>query len=133
LVILSLPNIIALKFDPSVTKLAGLLVPIILFIGVGRLIPSFKRRLLWSMPLLVLSFVSLGILIQFNSQVTEGVIEAIVNSDTIEAFEFIKEIEAIVYWLMIFYVMAFIYLYIQANKFRSDSLKPIKHPWLLWC
>jgi len=130
LVILSLPNIIALKFDPSVTKLAGLLVPIILFIGVGRLIPSFKRRLLWSMPLLVLSFVSLGILIQFNSQVTEGVIEAIVNSDTIEAFEFIKEIEAIVYWLMIFYVMAFIYLYIQANKFRSDSLKPIKHPWL---
>ncbi len=134
LILLSLPNLFGLWYDPTGTKFAALLVPIILFIGLGRLVPSFSKRVLWSLPLLIVSFCSLCILIQFNSHVTEGVIEAIVNSDTVEAYEFVKEVKLVLYFFLALYVLGFVYLYQHAktleHKSSINTAKTNKRLWI---
>ena len=72
---------------------------------------------------------SLVILIQFNSQVTEGVIDAMLNSDTVEVFEFVKETAPIIYGVLALYIAVFIYLLWQADKLKS-AVKPKKRPWI---
>lgn len=116
LAILSLPNLVGLWFDPTSTKFAALIVPIILFVGLSRLVSTHQWRFFLGLPLIILSFVSLNILIQFNSQITEGVIDAIINSDSAEAWEFMKETRASVYWLLLLYVITSVFLFVKGRS-----------------
>jgi len=117
LAILSLPNIVALWFDTSSTKLAGLLVPILLFIGLIRLVKLGNRLLLLLFtPLFILSFMDMNYLIQFNVHTTPGMYAAIFQSDIREVSEFAKAAPRIMYFVFFAYVFSWLFLFIFTPK-----------------
>ncbi len=120
LTVLSLPNITALWFDPTSTKLAGLIVPILFFIGLGRLVKKLKYRLLLFIPFFVLSYMDLVYLIQFNVQTTAGLIGSIVETNIREGSELMKDLPRSIYWTLFVYTGVFLLLYFTLKKTQTE-------------
>ncbi len=122
LVILSLPNIVALWFDLSSTKLAAILIPILLFIGLMRLFNVSKRLLLLIFtPLMMLSFMDMNYLIQFNVHTTPGMYAAIFQSDAREMSEFAKEAPPIIYLVFFLYLASWIFLFVFGKQDKRSK------------
>lgn len=119
--ILSLPNIVWFSFDPTSTKLSALLLPIIFFTGLSRLVSTYRGRFFLGLPFILFSFVSLNILVQFNSQITEIVIDAVLRSDLVEGVEFIKETIASAYWTLFLYMLGCLFLFFKAKTLDSGK------------
>lgn len=67
---------------------------------------------------------SLNVLIQFNSQLTEGIVDVIVNSDLVEASEFVAETKPTTYFALSLYILTFVFLYLQAGKLKNNLSTP---------
>ena len=117
LLLLSLPNLIALSFNLSITKLAAVLIPIMFFIGLSRLVKLSPRKLLLAaIPFFILSYMDLSYLLQYNVQTSAGVIDAIIETNPRESLEFIKEIPKVLIFFLIIYIIGFSFLFFTANK-----------------
>ena len=123
LLVLSTPNLIALWFDSTSTKFAAVVVPLIFFFGLRRVFntSNFVITLLF-LPLFFFSYVDLVYLMQFNVQTTAGLISAVLESDTREGFEFVREAPVSVIYASLAYLAAYIMLLFW-SKFLSKPNK----------
>lgn len=116
---LSLPNLVALWFDPTSTKLAGVIVPLLFFVGIVFFFSVSRRLLLLIMiPFIWLSYSDLSYLLQFNLQTTPGMVEAILNSDQREILEFADTLPKSIVWLGLAYLGTVILLFIFAPNHK---------------
>lgn len=114
---LSASNLVALWLDPMSTKLAAVVVPLILYLGISSLFSISKRiLLLMLLPLIWLSYSDLSYLLQFNLQTTPGMIEAILQSDYREILEFSQSLPRSTILMGLIYFIVFILLFIFSPK-----------------